>query len=78
MRKEVILHLSEEEIILLAGILGYCSGDVLTEAYMELLEHLNLKQVTSTDSVATAIAIKDNGYYINEDDLLHEVLKIRK
>lgn len=78
MREEVKLNLSKEEIILLAGILGYCTGDVLTEAYMELLEHLNLKEVTLTDSVATAIAIKANGYYINEEDLLHEVLKIRK
>lgn len=78
MREKVVLNLTKEEIILLTGILGYATGDILTEIYMELLEHLNVKEVALSDSVATAIAIKANGYYINEDDLLHEVLKIRK
>ena len=78
MREEVVLNLTKEEIVLLSGILGYATGDVLTETYMELLRHLNVKEVALSDSVAKAIAIKANGYYINEEDLLHDVLKIRK
>lgn len=78
MKREIKLHLSDEEIILLSGILGYCTGDVLTEAYMELLRYLTFEDVRKTDSIATAIAVKSNGYYINEEDLLHEVLKLRK
>lgn len=78
MREEVVLNLTKEEIVLLSGILGYATGDILTETYMELLRHLNVKEVALSDSVAKAIAIKANGYYINEEDLLHDVLKIRK
>lgn len=78
MRKPIMLNLSEEELLLLVGILGYSTGDVLTEVYAGLVDELDHKQVSLADKISTQIAITANGYYINEDDLMHEVLKIGK
>lgn len=75
MRKPIMMNLSEEELVLLVGIIGYSSGGVLNEVYADLVSSLSTEQLNKADKISTAIAVKANGYHIKEEDLLHEVFK---
>ena len=77
MRKEFTLTLNEEELILLVGILRYSVGEVLTEVYSQLARNMTADQLLKAIAVAREIAITGNGYYINEEDLIYEVLTER-
>ena len=72
--KEVTLRLSEEEIMLLVGIIRYSDGEILTNVYSQLVDNLTNEQLTKAIRIATNIAITANGYYIHEEDLIYEVL----
>lgn len=78
MREQITLEMNREEMILLAGILLYSSGGVLTEVYQKIFEKLSPKDWQRVDQVATQIAINGNGYYIDEDDLLYEIIGLDK
>ncbi len=71
MRKPITLELNREETILLAGILLYSEGDVLSETYHKLIETLDPKDITRVNQICREIAVKGNGYYIDEADLLY-------
>lgn len=75
--KEIKLQLSEEEIMLLVGILRYSEGEILTNAYSQLADQLTNEQLAKAIQIATNIAITANGYYIHEEDLIYEVLTKR-
>ena len=77
MRKPVMLNLSEEELVMLVGILGYSSGTTLQEVYMGLVDELTHEQLVMADEVARQIAITANGYYIKEEDLLMTVFRAK-
>lgn len=78
MRVPFMMNLSEEEIILIAGVIGYSSGDVLTEVYNELMDLLTNEQQAIARDISTAIAVKGNGYHIHEEELLYEAFKLRR
>lgn len=71
MRKAVTLELNREELLLLAGMLYYSDGDVLAEAYHTLTDGMTPTDLQRVKQIAREIAVKANGYYIDEDDLLY-------
>ena len=71
MRKPITLELNREETILMAGILLYSEGGVLSEAYHKLTENLSKKDLERVNQICREIAVTANGYYIDEDDLLY-------
>lgn len=72
---EITLKLTEEEQILLAGILAYSDGDILTNVFDKLTETLNHDQRQKIRKIVREIAIKANGYYIDEEELLYEIFR---
>ena len=75
MMKQVTLNVSEEELLLLVGILRYSEGEILTNTYSQLVNELDSDQLSKAIQIATSIAITANGYYINEEDLIYEALR---
>ena len=70
MRKDITINVTDEELILLTGILYYSEGAILDEVFHKLMDNIPKIKRTFVKDVAREIAVTGNGYYINEDDLM--------
>ena len=70
MRKDITISVTDEELILLVGMLYYSEGQILDDVFHKLMDNIPKHKRTFVKDVAREIAVTGNGYYINEDDLM--------